>query len=209
MGTIGRPIHAAVILLSLLVTVLAGCGLDNRGLEEPPTTAFELITESDEFRAETELVLQPHPEQDGAGQGLLDIRVISLSESKLNNLKVVVYFPDEMVDMALTEKSVILPPSGNPIQVGPDRPSFRIRQWFEFPDWDQVEEVETAVLNPIRLRLVWDQGERYLEIPMSEIKVKQASINGTGTPEVSNLMGTSGVLARSSYRSESTSSLLE
>lgn len=158
--------------------------MGNGEAEEPPTIDLQPITESSEFRAETEVILQPHAERDGAGQGMIAIVIRSLTQEELRNVKTVIYYPDEMVEMMLIpESSLRIPFSRNPLHIGPLMPSFEIRQRFEFPDWDQVEKVREAVLNPIRLWIVWDQGERYLEIPASEIKVTQLPDDVPSTAE--------------------------
>jgi len=87
-----------------------------------------------------------------------------------------VFYPEQMAcRMLIPEEDVtVLPISGRRLDVTLGQPEWRFEHTFSTFDWDQVDKVQDAILNPIRLRIVWDGAERFLEIPPSEITVRTA-----------------------------------
>ena len=164
-----------VLLLLLVAVLLVGCRSQRDVTDLPEGASFTPATEATDFRVEARLILRPSPEQPGGGQGAIRIDVESLLGISMDNMKLAVFFPQEMVDMMLLpEASLTIPFSDQPLNLTPEQPSFGVEQQFSFPRWGQAEAVKAAASKPIRLRLLWDRGDRYLEIPASEIAIIQA-----------------------------------
>lgn len=158
----------------LASAVLVGCSAQADITQLPDTATFTPITEATDFRIDTELVLEPHPEEPNGGLATISFRFVSLMEENLNNVRIAVFYPEQMAyRMLIPEKDVtVLPSSGRRLDVTPRQPEWRFEHTFNTFDWDHVDKVKDAILNPIRLRIVWDGAERYLEIPPSEIMVR-------------------------------------
>ncbi|WP_374713635.1 hypothetical protein [Symbiobacterium terraclitae] len=162
------------LLMVFIAATLVGCGATDDITQLPEAVTFTPITETTDFAIDTELVLEPHPEEAAKGQATLQFRFESLMEEDLTDLRVAVFYPEQMAHrMLIPEKDApVFPISGRRFDVTPSQPAWRITHTFAPFDWDQVETVRDAVLNPIRLRIVWEGDERFLEVPPSEIRVR-------------------------------------
>lgn len=162
------------ILLLVVSALLVGCSARANLTQLPDAVTFTPITEATDFNIDAELVLQPHPELPNSWQGSMTFRFVSLVDEDLHNVRVAIFYPEQMVEMLLIpEETLVLPPSGRRFDVTPERPEWRFTHTVAAFDWEQLGEVKAAILNPIRLRIVWDGAERFLEIPPSEIAVRE------------------------------------
>lgn len=151
---------AAVLLLAM---ALAGCQSPAPAPEIPPGVTFTPAGEEAGFEAAAELRLYPHHELVGGGLASFVVHVSSTSGQVLRNVRTVVY--SDLVEPYLES------PHG--YDLGPTQPSFSIGQTFTFPDWGEVEAVRALAGEPPRLRLTWDGGERFLEVPPEAITITQ------------------------------------
>lgn len=158
----------------LLVAALAGCSPRAEGslTNIPAETHFVPAGAESGFVITGKLMLHPHHELVGGGLASFMVNVESVSGKNLRNLRTVIFYPEEITRIGQDVDPYLVSPRSYVLT--PEQPSFGLGQTFAFPDWGQVDEVRQLAVRPLRVRLVWDGGERFLEVPAEAISVTQA-----------------------------------
>lgn len=156
-----RSLAAALLLAS----ALAGC---SPGADSPPTPAE---AESG-FAVSGELKLYPHHELVGGGLGSFTVYVRSVSNEHLRNVKVAVFYPEELAQVSQGAPTYLSSPRS--YDLTPQQPVYGLGHHFTFPDWGQVDVVRQLAGKPLRVHLAWDGGEQFLEVPSEAIRVTQS-----------------------------------
>lgn len=157
----------------LLLAALAGCQTpgDIELTEVPEGTRFTPVGEAAGFDASGELVVYPHNEMVGGGLASFAVHIRSMSDRELRNVRTAIFYPREIVQVGHVFEPYLVSPHG--YDLSPAQPSYGLGQTFSFSDWEQADAVLALAEQPIRLRVAWDGGQRFLEIPPEAISVTQ------------------------------------
>lgn len=157
----------------LLAAALVGCSLGpDRPLTEIPEGAeFAPAGARSGFAIRGELHLYPHHELVGGGLASFIVHVESLSDEAVRDLRMAVFYPEEIALVSDVEPYLESPRG---YDLTPDQPSYGLGRTFTFPDWGQAHVVRQLAEKPLRVHLVWDGGEQFLEVPPEAIRVTQS-----------------------------------